>query len=100
MFLGITAQVAAIGARENNEYSLIFDDNPLNDFVELPEGECAGLWYSNVLAGVIRGALEMVQMKVESRYVSCMLRGDQTNEIRVVLREVLADEIPVGEEEK
>ena len=31
------------------------------DFVELPEdGPYDDLWYSNVLCGVIRGALEMV----------------------------------------
>ena len=31
----------------------------LADFVELPES-CTGLHYSNILCGVIRGALEMV----------------------------------------
>ena len=35
-------------------------DNPLADFVELPE-EYRPLCYSNMLAGVIRGALEMVR---------------------------------------
>ena len=35
-------------------------ENPLTDFVELPE-EYRPLCYSNMLAGVIRGALEMVR---------------------------------------
>lgn len=43
-------------------FSLTFDDNPLAEFVELPEEALeGGLWFSNVLCGVIRGALEMVR---------------------------------------
>ena len=43
------------------EFSLIFDENPLTEFVELPEdGNMDELWYSNILCGVLRGALEMV----------------------------------------
>ena len=37
----------------------VLEDNPLVDFVELPEN-CSALKYCNVLCGVIRGALEMV----------------------------------------
>ena len=45
-------------------FSLIFDENPLAEFVELPEDALqGGLWYSNVLCGVIRGALEMVGIR-------------------------------------
>jgi hypothetical protein len=40
----------------------ILEDNPLTDFVELPE-QLAGLKYSNLLCGVIRGALEMVRTR-------------------------------------
>jgi hypothetical protein len=58
MFLGVTAQVASWSADEK-EFSLVLDDNPLTDFVELPEGY-SNLFYSNILCGVIRGALEMV----------------------------------------
>jgi hypothetical protein len=40
----------------------VFEENPLADFVELPDDGRAQeeLWYSNVLCGVVRGALEMV----------------------------------------
>jgi hypothetical protein len=44
----------------NDEFSLILDQNPLTDFVELPEDH-PNLLYSNILCGVIRGALEMVR---------------------------------------
>jgi hypothetical protein len=38
------------------------DENPLAEFVELPEEAIEnGLWFSNVLCGVLRGALEMVR---------------------------------------
>lgn len=41
----------------------ILEDNPLTDFVELPESY-SGLIYCNVLCGVIRGALEMVGAQI------------------------------------
>ena len=43
-------------------FTLTFDENPLAEFVELPDDALdGGLWYSNVLCGVLRGALEMVR---------------------------------------
>ena len=45
---------------KGDEFSLIMDQNPLTDFVELPENH-PNLLYSNVICGVIRGALEMVK---------------------------------------
>lgn len=41
-------------------------DNPLADFVELPE-EYRDLKYCNLLCGVIRGALEMVGWRRDAR---------------------------------
>ena len=43
-----------------DEFSLILDQNPLVDFVELPENH-PNLLYSNIICGVVRGALEMVK---------------------------------------
>jgi hypothetical protein len=58
MFLGVTATVTNWDA-EGTTCSFVLEDNPLVDFVELPD-TCQGLQYCNVLSGVIRGALEMV----------------------------------------
>jgi hypothetical protein len=58
MFLGVTATVTNWDA-EGTSCSLVLEDNPLVDFVELPD-TCQGLQYCNLLSGVIRGALEMV----------------------------------------
>jgi len=85
-------------------------------FVELPE-ECKDLQYSNLLCGVIRGALEMVTstpskcqappancaltaclachqvcIKVECRFVKDTLKGDDQSEIRVRLIELMQDD--------
>ena len=77
---------------DKNIFSIILNDNPLIDFVDLPP-RYSELLYSNILCGVIRGALEMVQMRVECKFVKDVLRGDDTNEIRVELKEMMADQM-------
>ena len=62
MFLNITPTVTN-WTSDNKSFSLLFDENPLADFVELPDDGKAQdeLWFSNILCGVLRGALEMVR---------------------------------------
>lgn len=59
-FLGIVPTIANWNAK-GDEFSLIMDQNPLTDFVELPEDH-PNLLYSNLICGVIRGSLEMVSL--------------------------------------
>ncbi|KAL7747699.1 hypothetical protein RI367_006988 [Sorochytrium milnesiophthora] len=99
-FLNVTPTVTNVSA-DGKEFSLILDENPLADFVELPEEARAaqnGLWYSNILCGVLRGALEMVQMHVDVSWVSDVLKGGDLTELRVKLIKYLEDEVPAGED--
>lgn len=51
-----------------DEFSLQFETNPLTEFVELPS-DLGNLRYSSIITGCIRGALEMVQLEVQCRFL-------------------------------
>lgn len=90
MFLGITGEVT----KWNDELtacSIVIKDNPLTEFVELPP-EASELHYSNMICGAIRGALEMVSMRVTATFEQDTLHGAPTSEIRLELKEVMEDE--------
>jgi hypothetical protein len=61
IFMNITPAVTN-WSQDGKSFNLVFEENPLADFVELPDDGRAQdeLWYSNILCGVIRGTLEMV----------------------------------------
>ena len=103
MFLGIGCEVGKV---TNKSFSLFLNENPLSIFVELPQSEddngngddsgkgktdWSQLKYSNIYCGVIRGALEQVNMKVECDFARDVLRGHDVNEIKVELKEVMVD---------
>ena len=100
MFLGMNCDV---GKLTDKSFSLFLSENPLSIFVELPQNDDSGdgssshgpdwskLKYSNIYCGVIRGALEQVNLKVECDFVRDTLRGDDASEIKVEVKEVLAD---------
>jgi trafficking protein particle complex subunit 3 len=61
VFMNVTPRIENWD-KEGKSFGLVFEENPLADWVELPDdGRAqAELWFSNILCGVIRGALEMV----------------------------------------
>ncbi|XP_025071388.1 trafficking protein particle complex subunit 3 isoform X1 [Alligator sinensis] len=96
MYLGITPSITN-WSPAGDEFSLILENNPLVDFVELPDNH-SSLIYSNLLCGVLRGALEMVQMAVDVKFVQDTLKGDSVTEIRMKFIRRIEDNLPVGEE--
>jgi len=99
MFLGVTAEVANFDS-ESKAFSLIIRENPLADFVILPSAYSNKLWYSNVLCGVIRGALEMLNMKTNVYFKRDILRGHDCSEIRVELKEIIKDKYEEDDDDK
>lgn len=96
MYLGIQPVVSNWSAA-GDEFSLLIENNPLTDFVELPPGH-SQLNFSNILCGVLKAALEMVQMEVDVRFVQDTLKGDNITEIRLKFVKRLEDAVPVGED--
>jgi len=95
MYFGSTPSISN-WSPGNDEFSLIIDNNPLTEYVELPDS-LTNLKYSNIFAGVIRGALEMVQIEVSTWFVQDFLKGDSTTELRVKFIRKLEDALPAGE---
>ena len=73
-YFGITSVEATNWNASMTECSLLLKENPLADFVELPEKH-QNLCYSNILCGVIRGALVAVHQDVQCWFVQDVLLG-------------------------
>ncbi len=85
MFLGMDAEASPEPASVDS-FLILFQDNPLNDFVQLPEHLVkSDFRYSSLYCGIIRGAFEQLHMSVQCDFVRDVLRGDETNAIRVKL---------------
>ncbi|XP_049607567.1 trafficking protein particle complex subunit 3 [Syngnathus scovelli] len=95
-YLGVTPSVTN-WSPAGDEFSLILESNPLVDFVELPDNHNT-LIYSNLLCGVLRGALEMVQMAVDVKFVQDTLRGDNVTEIRMKFIKRIEENLPAGDD--
>jgi len=96
MFLNISPTVTGWNAT-SDEFSLIFDTNPIAEFVELPD-HCYNLRYANILNGAIRGALEMVHIEVRCWFVQDTLKGDNVTELRVKFVRKIEDSVPPGDD--
>lgn len=96
LYLGFAPTVTNWSAG-NDEFSLLIDQNPLTEYVELPDG-LSDLTYCNLYCGVIRGALEMVQIETQVSIVQDVLRGDSTTELKIKFVKKLEDALPVSED--
>jgi hypothetical protein len=90
MFLGIDTELVELGPKS---YMMSFPENPLNDFVELPENlKSVSFSYSSIYCGIIKGALEQLLMQVNCRFVKDVLRGDDINSIQIDLIGIIRPE--------
>ena len=96
MYLNISPTVTGWNAT-NDEFSLIFDTNPIAEFVELPDN-CYNLRYANILNGAIRGAMEMVHVETRCWFVQDTLKGDNVTELRVKYVRKIEDSVPPGDD--
>lgn len=96
LYLGVSPSISNWSA-SGDEFSLLMDSNPMTEFVELPES-CTNMKYSNMIAGIIRGACEMVHMDVSAWFVQDQLKGDNVTEVRVRFNKRLEDSVPPGED--
>ncbi|KAG0710449.1 Trafficking protein particle complex subunit 3 [Chionoecetes opilio] len=97
LYLGVSPSIGSWNPG-GDEFSIVLETNPMAEFVELPD-HCLGLRYSNILAGIIRGACEMVQMEVMVWFIADQLKGDNVTEIRIKFVKRLEDAIPAVAEE-
>eukprot|EP00474_Spongospora_subterranea_P001609 CRZ02067.1 hypothetical protein [Spongospora subterranea] len=98
MFLGVTATVQD-WAEDGSGFSFILPakNNPLVEFVELPK-EYADLTMCALVAGAVRGALEMIQVRVETSVIRDSLKGDDCTEIRVIRKGIIREEFNPGDD--
>jgi hypothetical protein len=96
LFLNISPTVTGWSSTLD-EFSLVFDANPVAEFVELPDN-CYNLRYANILAGAVRGALEMVHIEVACWFVQDTLKGDNVTEMRVKFIRKIEDSVPPGDD--
>lgn len=96
LFLGISPTVTSWSAAAD-EFSLLFDSNPVGEFVELPD-HCYNLRYANILSGAIRGAMEMVHVEVACWFVQDTLKGDNVTEMRIKYIRKIEDSVPPGDD--
>lgn len=100
LFLNVAAAVGAWSA-DGSACSLALTDNPLADFVELPEAyRKGGLSYCQLLAGCVRGALAQVGFCADVRVARDALRdGGGVLELRLTLKETRDEAYPFRDDD-
>lgn len=95
MFLNSTPTISN-WSQDGTEFSVLFDDSIFGDNIEIPDKLAqGGLQYYSLLVGVIKGALEMIQIKVDCSVVRCpFLNGGGPLEVRIKFVKLIEDEVP------
>jgi hypothetical protein len=91
VFLNIPAEVEKWDETTKTCF-LVIRENPFAEFVILPQSCQNTLWYSNLLCGMIKGALQTIGVVVKAYFVKDVLRGDTETVIRVEFVKVLKED--------
>ena len=93
MYWGIAGEVSEVTSAENPTYDLLFSENPLAEFVELPTIFEGKLVYSQIICGTIEGALEQIHLRTKATILRDVPDGDDGFAIRLELLEVMKDKV-------
>ncbi|GKY97817.1 hypothetical protein MPSEU_000739800 [Mayamaea pseudoterrestris] len=88
MFLGMSCE--AKWKEPNKSFLIQFVENPFTIFVEPPE-EFIDLEYNQLLAGMCRGMLEVLQLDCAASVTQSILKGDEYYELTIELNQVLQE---------
>jgi len=80
-YLGIVGNISQVSEKE---YHLIFPENPISFYVELPES-LDGLCYSNIICGILRGMLEISGFEITCEFVKDKMKGNEVNDLKITL---------------
>ncbi|XP_062897790.1 trafficking protein particle complex subunit 3-like [Mobula hypostoma] len=83
MYLGVAARVT-FWTLAGDDCSLFLEKNPLTDYVEIPNKHSC-LLYSNMICGILRGALKMVRLPVDVQLLQDSVKENNITEIRMRL---------------
>lgn len=91
----MAATVATVN-QEGTEYLVTINENILAEFVEIPEEYIKkGFAYSSILAGLVEGMMESIQIKVACAVEKCPTTSSTpSTELKVSFIKHIEDEIP------
>ena len=93
-YLGILGSFNQVSEKE---YHLIFPENPISFYVELPES-LDGLCYSNIICGMLRGMLEISGFDIQCEFVKDKMKGDEVNDLKITLVKYIEERFVDDEE--
>ena len=93
-YLGIISSLSQVSEKE---YHLVFNENPISFYVELPE-ELNNLCYSNIICGIFRGMLEVSGFEIKCEFVKDKMKGDDVNDLKIELVKIIEERFIDDEE--
>ena len=86
-YLGIIGTYNQVSEKE---YHLIFPENPISSYVELPES-LEGLCYPNIICGILRGMMEISGFEIQCEFVKDKMKGDDINDLKITLVKLIEE---------